>query len=129
MEKILIDPTSETPKVVLDKDSNKIEISGNSLPEDVNSFYTPILSWFDEYSASPNVKTEVILNFEYYNTSSSKMILKILEKFKEIHRKGFDVEVQWHYMDDDEDMIEAGEDYSEHVKVPFKFVSHQRRHF
>lgn len=126
MEKIILDPTNETPKVILDKDSNMFEISGNSLPEDVNSFYTPILTWFDEYSSNPNSKTEVTLNFEYYNTSSSKMILKILEKFKEIHRKGFDVEIHWHYSDDDEDMIEAGEDYSEHIKIPFKFISHQR---
>jgi hypothetical protein len=129
MEKIILDPTNETPKVVLDKDGSLFEISGNSLPEDVTSFYTPILTWFDEYSISPNSKTEVVFNFEYYNTSSSKMILKLLEKFKEIYRKGFEVEVQWHYMDDDEDMIEAGEDYSEHIKVPFKFISHQRRSF
>ena len=64
MEKIILDPTNETPKVVLDKDSSMFEISGNSLPEDVNSFYTPILTWFDEYSANPNTKTEVVLNFE-----------------------------------------------------------------
>ena len=127
MEKIILNPTTETPKVVLDKENARIELSGNSLPEDVNSFYKPILFWFDEYSINPNPKTEVVMNFEYYNTSSSKMILKILEKFRDIHRKGFDVEVQWHYMDDDEDMIEAGEDYFEHVKIPFKFVAHQRK--
>ncbi|KAF5078339.1 hypothetical protein DSECCO2_141460 [anaerobic digester metagenome] len=127
MEKIVIEPTLETPKVVLDSESSVIEISGNSLPEDVHSFYSPIISWLDEYKIQPNHRTEVVFNFEYYNTSSSKMILRILEKFREIHRKGFDVEVQWHYMEDDEDMIEAGEDYSENIKVPFKFISHPRK--
>jgi hypothetical protein len=29
-------------------------------------------------------------------------------------------------MEDDEDMIEAGEDYSENIKVPFKFIGHTR---
>ena len=75
---------------------------------------------------SPNEKTKVKFNFEYYNTSSSKMILKLLEKFRDIHRSGYDVEVHWHYMEDDEDMIEAGEDYSENIKVPFKFIAHNR---
>jgi hypothetical protein len=126
MEKIVIEPTNETPKVILDKENNVFEFSGNSLPEDVANFFYPILSWFDEYAKSPNDKTKVIFNFEYYNTSSSKMILKILEKFRDIHRSGNDIEVHWHYMEDDEDMIEAGEDYSENIKVPFKFIAHTR---
>jgi hypothetical protein len=126
MEKIVIEPTNETPKVVLDKENSIFEFSGNSLPEDVTSFFHPILTWFDDYAKAPNEKTKITFNLEYYNTSSSKMILKLLEKFRDIHRNGYDVEVHWHYMEDDEDMIEAGEDYSENIKVPFKFISHSR---
>lgn len=126
MEKIVLEPTTETPKVVLDKENNIFEFSGNSLPEDVTTFYSPILEWFEEYANSPNDKTQIVFNFEYYNTSSSKMILRLLEKFREIHRQGFDLEVHWHFMEDDEDMIEAGEDYSENIKVPFKFIGHTR---
>ncbi|MFP4555331.1 MAG: DUF1987 domain-containing protein [Bacteroidales bacterium] len=126
MEKIVIEPTNETPKVILDKENSVFEFSGNSLPEDVATFYNPILSWFDEYAKNPNDKTKIVFNLEYYNTSSSKMILKLLEKFRDIHRNGFEVEVQWHYLEDDEDMIEAGEDYSENIKVPFKFIAHHR---
>lgn len=126
MEKIVLEPTSETPKVVLDKENSIFEFSGNSLPEDVTTFYSPILEWFDRYANSPNQKTEIIFNFEYYNTSSSKMILRLLEKFRDIHRQGYDLEVHWHFMEDDEDMIEAGEDYSDNIKVPFKFIGHTR---
>ena len=126
MEKIVIEPTNETPKVVLDKDNGVFEFSGNSFPEDVITFFSPILSWFEEYSAAPNDHTELIFNLEYYNTSTSKMILKLLEKCKLIHRQGHEVEVQWHFLEDDEDMIEAGEDYSENVKIPFKFVGRPR---
>jgi hypothetical protein len=126
MERIVIEPTNETPKVILDKENSVFEFSGNSLPEDVSTFFCPILTWFDEYAKAPNKSTKVTFNLEYYNTSSSKMILKLLEKFRDIHRNGHDVEVHWHYLEDDEDMIEAGEDYSENIKVPFKFISHSR---
>jgi len=126
MEKIVIEPTNETPKVILDKENSVFEFSGNSLPEDVVTFFSPILSWFDEYAKTPNETTKIIFNLEYYNTSSSKMILKLLEKFRDIHRSGYSIEVHWHYMEDDEDMIEAGEDYSENIKVPFKFIAHSR---
>jgi hypothetical protein len=126
MEKIVIEPTTETPKVILDKENNIFEFSGNSLPENVATFFTPIIEWFDEYAQKPNKETKIIFNFEYYNTSSSKMILKLLETCRGIHRDGYNIEVHWHYMDDDEDMIEAGEDYSENIKVPFKFIAHSR---
>lgn len=126
MEKIVIEPTNETPKVILDKENNIFEFSGSSLPEDVVTFYTPIINWFEEYAKTPNEKTKIIFNFEYYNTSSSKMILKLLEMYKDMHRSGYDIEVHWHFMEDDEDMIEAGEDYSENIKVPFKFIAHSR---
>ncbi|MDD2197364.1 MAG: DUF1987 domain-containing protein [Bacteroidales bacterium] len=126
MEKIVIEPTTETPKVILDKGNNIFEFSGYSLPEDVVTFFSPIIEWFDEYAQKPNRETKVTFNFLYYNTSSSKMILLLLEKCREIHRNGNDIEVHWHYMEDDEDMIEAGEDYSENIKVPFKFIAHSR---
>jgi len=122
MDKIIIEPTLETPRVVLDRDSSIIEFSGNSLPEDVNTFYAPILEWIDNYVDNPNQQTEVSMNFDYYNTSSSKMILRILERFRDIYRKGYPVVVNWLYMEDDEDMVEAGEDFADHLKIPFKFI-------
>ena len=43
METIKIQGTEDTPKVILDKESELMEISGRSLPEDVASFYEPVL--------------------------------------------------------------------------------------
>ena len=43
MDVINIQGTDDTPSVVLDKDKGHFEISGRSLPEDVNMFYEPIL--------------------------------------------------------------------------------------
>jgi hypothetical protein len=49
-----------------------IDFAGNSLPEDVNTFYQPILDWIDKYVENPNEKTEINMRFDYYNTSSSR---------------------------------------------------------
>ena len=126
MERFFLKPTNETPRIELDKVKNIFEISGTSLPEDVVQFYTPVLTWLNQYSSNPNEKTVVKFSMDYYNTSSSKRILKILELLKDVYRKGFDVEIHWHYLEDDEDIIEAGEDYSETIKIPFKFFSRTR---
>jgi hypothetical protein len=47
MEVINIKGTDDTPNVILDKDNNLFELSGRSLPEDVNMFYEPILNWIE----------------------------------------------------------------------------------
>ena len=50
MEKLHIVETDETPMVLLDAANLQFEFSGKSLPEDVTSFYGPILDWIDDYA-------------------------------------------------------------------------------
>ena len=122
MDVINIQGTDDTPSVVLDKDKGQFEISGRSLPEDVNMFYEPILEWIDQYAEDPNDRTEFNFKLEYFNTASSKVILDILLKFEEIAESGKDVVIKWHYHEDEEDMLEAGEEYADIVEIPFDYV-------
>ncbi|MFW6043689.1 MAG: DUF1987 domain-containing protein [Marinilabiliaceae bacterium] len=122
MDVINIQGTDDTPSVVLDKEKGHFEISGRSLPEDVNMFYEPILQWIDKYAEEPNDRTEFNFKLEYFNTASSKVILDILLKFEEIAESGKDVVIKWHYHEDEEDMLEAGEEYADIVEVPFDYV-------
>lgn len=122
MNSINIKGTDDTPNVILDKDKGLLEISGRSLPEDVNMFYEQILTWIDEYSENPNDRTEFNFKLEYFNTASSKVILDILLKFEEIVEKGKEVVIKWHYHEDEEDMLEAGEEYADIVEIPFDYV-------
>jgi hypothetical protein len=124
METIKIQGTEDTPKVILDKEKEIMEISGRSLPEDVASFYEPVLTWLDEYAQSPNKKTVFNFKLVYFNTASSKLLLDILMKLEEIHEAGNDVLIRWHFPEDDEDMEEAGEEYADIVDVPFEQVSY-----
>jgi len=122
MEIIKITGTDDTPSVHLEKDKGIFELSGRSLPEDVTAFYQPILEWIDEYIKTPNDKTEFNFKLEYFNTASSKIILDILLKFEEIVEKGKQVAVKWFYNEDEEDMLEAGEEYADIVDVPFEYI-------
>ena len=124
MEIIKIKGTEDTPSVLLDKAQNLFEISGRSLPEDVSMFYEPILSWIDEYAAAPNAETVFNFKLEYFNTASSKVILDILLKFEDIYEKGNKIVVKWHYREDEEDMLEAGEEYADIVEIPFEQVGY-----
>ncbi|MCQ2251868.1 MAG: DUF1987 domain-containing protein [Bacteroidales bacterium] len=122
MSVIKIQGTDDTPTVTLDKENNIFEITGRSLPEDVVVFYKPILEWLDEYKNDPLEKTVFNFKLEYFNTASSKLLLDVLLKLEDIANDDHDVLVKWHYPDDDEDMEEAGEEYSDIVDVPFEQV-------
>jgi hypothetical protein len=124
MEAIKIKGTEDTPNVILDAAENNMEISGRSLPEDVSSFYGPILNWLTEYSKNPNQKTIFNFRLVYFNTASSKLILDILMKLEDLCKKGNNVVVRWYYPEDDEDMQEAGSEYADIVEVPFEQISY-----
>jgi hypothetical protein len=125
MDVISIKGTQETPEVLLDSSKGVFELSGKSLPEDVKEFYNPILKWFDEYSKSPNKQTIVKIKMDYFNTASSKMILELFEVIQKVHTSGNETLVEWYYQEDDEDMQDAGQDYSDLIEVPFKLISYQ----
>ena len=120
-----VEATQSTPEVMLSKDEGKFEFSGRSLPENAKEFYNPIMEWLENYKDQPNDKTKVIFNFEYFNTASSKMILDVIEKIKAIEENGNALEVNWYYLEEDDDMLEAGEDYSDITELPFNFISYE----
>ncbi|MBI4647938.1 MAG: DUF1987 domain-containing protein [Bacteroidia bacterium] len=125
MKIVKIPETDDTPGVMLDKDKDILFITGRSLPEDVNAFFSPILEWLDEYSKEPLEKTNFDFKFFYFNTASSKAILDILLKLENMYQNGYDIMVRWHYPDDDEDMKEAGEEYADIVDIPFQHISYK----
>jgi hypothetical protein len=124
MEVIKIKGTDDTPTIILDKNSGIFEISGRSLPEDVTTFYEPVLNWLDDYQEEANDNTTFAFKLVYFNTASSKLILDILMKLEEMHEDGKIVLIKWFFPEDDEDMEEAGEEYADIVDVPFEQVSY-----
>lgn len=120
MEPLNIPATDETPSVVLDPLQNIFEFAGKSLPEDVTSFYNPVLSWLEQYKSATRPRMVVFFKLIYFNTASSKLILDILFLLEKIHQSGTEVLVRWHYEEADEDMKEAGEEYGDLVEVPFE---------
>ena len=65
MEPLSIKSTEDTPKIILDPLKELFEISGRSLPEDVNQFYKPVIDWFKDYLDNPNPKTVLIMNLQW----------------------------------------------------------------
>ncbi len=124
MEDIKIEGTPKTPEVEFKADEGKMLIKGRSIPENSIEFYKPLIDWIENYGneVEDEKPTEVNMQLEYFNTSSSKCILDVFKKLEEIKKKGKDITINWYYEEDDEDMLEAGEDYQAIIDIPFKMI-------
>ncbi len=122
MEPLLIEGTPKTPSIRFESEQGLIEIKGRSIPENSIEFYKPLVDWLEKYSETPGALTKVNIQLEYFNTSSSKCILDVFKKLEAIHKAKHEVIINWYYEEDDEDMLEAGEDYESIIRVPFKMI-------
>lgn len=122
MNALVIDGTKQTPEVNFNADSGILEVGGRSIPENSFEFYNPLLTWLDEYTSKPAAKTIVKIKLEYFNTSSSKYILEIFKKVKILHTEEKDITVEWYHDEDDEEMMETGEDYQDVTGIPFEII-------
>ena len=122
MEPIIIEGTPKTPTVCFDGNEGIFKLEGRSIPENSVEFYKPLVDWLDSYKETPLQKTIVEVKLEYFNTSSSKCILDVFKKLEMIHKAKNEVEIKWYYEENDEDMLEAGEDYESIIRVPFEMI-------
>jgi hypothetical protein len=122
MERLMIEPTINSPRVVLDPEGNQFEFSGESRPENVRKFYIPILEWLEQFSGKPSGDCIFIFNLEYFNSTSAKYILDIFKVLQTIQAAGHTIQVKWHYEEDDEDMYEVGLEMSRMSGLSFDYV-------
>ena len=130
MESLLIHPTISTPFINFDLNSGIFEMSGVSRPEDVLDFYRPVMEWLEKLESNVLAKTtagqelkkiQLEYKMDYFNTGSSKFILKITKVLGSIHQAGKDLSVTWHYEAGDEQMREDGEYLAEAADIEFNF--------
>ena len=119
MEDLSLEGTAKTPTVDF-KSAGELLIKGRSIPENSIEFYKPLIEWISNYSENPKENTLVNIQLEYFNTSSSKCILDVFKKLESISDSS--VSVKWYYEEDEEDMLEAGEDYEAIIDLSFEMI-------
>ena len=111
MNNLIIQATNSTPAVEFRKEG-KLIIEGRSLPENTMDFYQPLIEWAGKFKAS-EVKLDI--NLEYLNSGSIKKLLELLKVFDANNLiKTFYVD--WHYDQDDEDILENVQVFEEILK-------------
>lgn len=118
------DATRTTPGIDVNLEAGSVQLYGRSSPENSTQFYSHLLDALREENVT-TPKLDVEIKLEYFNTSSSKCLFDIFRQLKKIQNTGKEINIQWYYEPDDEDMFEAGEDYSELIDMEFNFVEEE----
>ena len=92
MEKLtdlIVEKTSKTPQIELRYSLGEISLKGRSLPENATRIYEPVLNWVGNYVIQPQPVTNLRLNIEYFNTSSTLWIGKIVKTLTRINNPDY----------------------------------------
>ncbi|WP_430809351.1 MULTISPECIES: DUF1987 domain-containing protein [unclassified Carboxylicivirga] len=122
MEPFVREATNKTPYLNFNAREGYIQIKGRSIPENAHLLFDPIMEWLDKYISNPSPVTRVDIQLEYFNTISSINLLNVFKKINELYKRNNKATISWYCDKDDEDMIEAGEDYQAVVDIPIKII-------
>jgi hypothetical protein len=86
---LILEETPKTPQIELNPLSGDFIFFGKSIPENAAKVYEPVLEWVKEYILHPRPTTNVRLNLEYFNTSSSLWLAKILKVLVRINEPDY----------------------------------------
>src|ERR1035437_6709181 len=116
------------PKIDFNLEKGELSFSGNSMPEDVNACYAPLMKAIEEHSAA--IKNQkhvftVIINFDYFNSASLKFIVSLIKQLITL-TNGNGVKVDWYYDKDDTDMLETATEVSNILSLPFTCIERER---
>lgn len=119
MQTLVISQTNETPEIVLDGSNGTFSFTGKSFPENVNDFYNETLKYLEAYVQQPKDHSSLEFSWLYFNTATSKMIVKIIMLLKTVKASGKSVAIKWYCSPDDDLIIEKGNEFAELLGTDF----------
>ncbi len=119
MQKLEIEPTKTTLGISFDPNKHLLEFYGKSYPTNPVTFFQPLINWVEKYLLFyPSENTKLLFRMEYFNTSSSTFLYKMLEMFDVHHQKFSNVEIIFECSDKEDDVIDSWKSLLEDLDLP-----------
>jgi hypothetical protein len=124
MEDTFIPAMERSPEVDFRFSEHRLSLRGEAYPEDAAAFFGPLLKQLTAYCETiRGEELQVEFRLEYFNTSSAKALMNMIQILENAVRRGARVELKWCFQKDDEVMREFGEDFSTELQhVHFQLV-------
>jgi hypothetical protein len=116
-----IQGTKTTPYAMMN--NGHMKIVGKAFPVEEQPFFGHISKNISRYIRKPANKTSVDISLTHVNASSKKAIVEFLTQLETINNNGFEVEVNWWYDIEDEDVKELGEIFKSMFSINIHLLS------
>jgi hypothetical protein len=107
---LFVEETPKTPQIDLNQYNGELILYGKSIPENAAKVFDPVLDWVSQYVVNPRPTTNFRINLEYFNTSSSIWLIKILKVLIQIKEPDYVLILHIYIpLEDFDDMEESGD--------------------
>ena len=107
LNSVYIESTAKTPQIDLNQLTGELIFSGRSIPENASKLYESVLNWVTEYVKRPRHTTNLRFNLEYFNTSSSIWLAKIVRTLSNIPNNDYTLTIHLYFSIDEFDNMDA----------------------
>ncbi len=125
MQDLFLPATGVTPAVSFKFSQHHLALRGESYPENANAFYDPLMQLVTQYLSGlkgESVRVDVALN--YFNSSSTKLLLSLFATFNTYATKGGHVQVNWEYDEEDDTLLEFGQElHDDNAALDFQYFA------
>ncbi|NUN07749.1 MAG: DUF1987 domain-containing protein [Ignavibacteriaceae bacterium] len=123
MDNLTLAKTKNTLGVSFDSSTGILDLTGSSYPENTAEFFRPLITWIQTYFLEVTGNLNLNVKIDYLNSSSIKYLSDMVDKLENYHKGGGKVEINWYHKEDDEDIMEMGQEIKEDVSFPFNIIS------
>ena len=109
--------SSRTPEVELDSEKGIFTLKGESYPEDITGFFGPVRVALNDVLESVDKDLNVEIKLLYFNSSSARVLMEIMDQMDEKASSGMTINVNWYCDPDDDITREFAEDISEDLNA------------
>lgn len=113
MSRLIISAGVRTPQITFAFDKGEFSLEGESYPEDVRAFYDAPMGQFYDWLASSSGPVRFEFKLVYFNSSTAKVIMDLMEHLEEAASGGRECVIEWYHAEDDDNIRELGEEFAE----------------
>lgn len=123
MNDIDIAGAESTPRIRAEWASGRLEMTGDSYPENSFELFQPVLDWLAAYLGDGAAPLALDLQLLYLNTSSVRAMMEIFDALQEAHERGRTVAVTWRYDCGNERVADLAGEFKEDYTFPFEILA------
>ena len=123
MNDIDIAATESTPRIRAEWGRGRLEMAGDSYPENSFELFQPVLDWIAAYLDDGAEPLALELQLLYLNTSSVRAMMEIFDALQDAHDGGRTVAVTWRYDHGNERVADLAGEFKEDYTFPFEILA------